>query len=236
MTVLADYINAIENMAPGSYPWSGVDLEAKESLAVTMGLKAHARHRPRVVVEDESGTGAFDYLISALAKWSEGFSAIRQIEYPVDDTDEAADLLEDGDWEIYEKPAGKVIRFLEVKPATGESFRVTYTAPHDFSLTGSACTVAAFDDEAVQALAAANFCKMLAVYYSQNQDSTIAADSVDHKSKAQEFAARAKMLAQAYYDHMGIKEGQPKPASLTQDQDVVYPWGTDRLTHPRRER
>ena len=236
MTVLASYIAAVVHLAPGSYPWTGADLTAKETLAVTMALKTHSRHKPRTVVEDESGTGAFDYAITALAKWSDEFSTIRQIEYPVDDTDEAADILEDGDWTIYEKPTGKVIRFLADKPATGKSFRVTYTGVHDFSGAASACTVAAFDEEAVQALAAANFCKMLSVYYSQNQDSTIAADSVDHKSKAAEYRSQARMLAAVYYDHMGIKEGQPRPASLNQDQDVDYPGGADRLTHPRRHR
>ena len=199
-----------------------------------MAMKRYSKDKPRVVIEDNAGDGGFDYDLTLLADWSEGFSAIRQVEYPVDDTDETLDTLDDDKWMIYEKPSGKVLRFLEDKPATTESIRITYTALHTCTFT--ACTVDAFDEEAVQALAAAMFCDMIATWYAQNADPTIEVDSVDHKSQAAEYSTRANKYKKLYLNHLGAKDDKPKPACHVQDQDVNYPGGIDRLTHPRRYR
>lgn len=208
--------------------------EAEKILAIGMAIKAHSRHKPLVVAEDESGAAVFDYAVSALANWADGFSTIKSVEYPVDDDDETPDILPDDEWTIYQKPAGKVLRFLEAKPAATESFRVTYTALH--TLTDGASTIAAFDDEAVQALAAAYFCDMLATYYAQSTDSTIAADSVDHSSKSRDYAARAKSYRKLYFDHLGIEEGKTPAASVTRDQDKKGSWAGDKLTHRQKYR
>ena len=230
MSTRQDYLTAIGNLVGGEFPLG----EAEKIMAIGMGIKAHSKQKPRVVVEDEDGDGGFDYAVSGLASWSEGFSSIKKVEYPVDDDDETANVLQDDAWEIYEKPAGKVLRFLESKPAADEDMRVTYTALH--TCTDSACTVDDFDEEAVQALCAAAFCDMLATVYAPSQDSSIEADSVDHSSKAREYAGRAKTYRKMYFDHLGIKEGQAKPASVTRDQDLKGSWGRDKLTHKSRYR
>jgi hypothetical protein len=230
MTTREDFLTAIGQLVQGEIPLD----EADKILAIDMAARTYSKHRPRVVVEDETGAGTFDYAITALAAWSDGFSVIKQIEFPVDDTDETADVLDDDEWQVYSKPAGDYIRFLEDTPAATESFRVTYTAPH--SITDAASTVKAADNEAVQALAAAIFCEMLATYFAQNQDSTISADSVDHKSKAAEYTARARVYRKMYFDHMGIKEGERIAASITTDLDPQRSWGTDGVTHRDKSR
>lgn len=230
MITRQDYITAIDGMVGGEIPLD----EADKIAAINMAVKRHSKNKPRKVVEDFDGDGGFDYAISSFTAWSDGFSTIRQVEYPVDDDDETPDILQEDQWMIYEKPAGKQLRFLDEKPTATEDFRVTYTALH--TCTDTACTVEAFDEEAVQALAAAFFCNMLATYYAQNQDSTIDADSVDHTSKSRDYAARAKMYMKQYNDQMGIQDGKPKAASHIQDQDIDYPGGMDRLTHPRKYR
>jgi len=135
---------------------------------------------------------------------------------------------------MYAKPAGKFLRFLEDKPATDESMRVTYTALH--TCTDAACTVDDYDEESVQALAAGYFCNMLSAYYAQTQDSTISADSVDHSSKGREYAARARAYRTMYFNHIGIKEGRTSAASVTGDQDKKASWASDKLTHNRKYR
>jgi hypothetical protein len=230
MTTRYEYLEAVDNLVGGEIPLG----EGEKNLAVDLAVKEHARYRPRVVAEDVTGDGGFDYPLSDLASWSEGFSAIQSVEYPVDDDDEYADVLLEEQWRIYRKPAGRVLRLLEDTPDTDEEIRITYTALH--TCTDSTCTVETIDEEAVQALAAGYFCGMLAAYYAQSTDSTIAADSVDHRSKSQEYAARAKAYRKVYFDHLGIKEGQRKPASITRDQDAIPSWRTDHLTHPRRHR
>ena len=230
MTTREDYITAIGQLVQGEIPLD----EADKILAVNMAMKAHSKRRPRVIVEDEDGDGGFDYAITGLEFWSDGFSVITTVEYPVDDDDETPDILQDDEWTIYEKPSGKVLRFKEDSPAATEDFRVTYTALH--TCTTAACTVKDYDEEPVQALAAAYFCDMLATYYAQSGDSTIGADSVDHKSKASEYAARARAYRKIYFDHLGIAEGKTPAASITRDQDKDASWRSDGLTHPRKYR
>jgi len=230
MSTREDYRVSIKNLVGGELPLD----EAEQDLAVALAVKEHSRHRPRVIVEDETGDGGFDYPVTDLTHWSAGFSAIKQVEYPVDDDDETPDILQDDAWMLYEKPAGKVIRFLEDTPPATESFRVTYTALH--TCTDAACTVDTYDEEPVQALAAALFCEMLATFYAQSTDSTIAADSVDHASKSREYAARARAYRKLYFDHLGVKEGSVAPASVTGDWDLKGSWQTDKLTHPKKHR
>uniref|UniRef100_A0A6M3LDS5 Uncharacterized protein n=1 Tax=viral metagenome TaxID=1070528 RepID=A0A6M3LDS5_9ZZZZ len=230
MATRQDYITAVGQMVGGEIPLS----EADKILAIAMAVKAHSRHKPLLVVEDESGAAAFDYAVSLLANWAEGFSTIKSVEYPVDDTDETPDMLQDDEWMIYVKPAGKYLRFLEDEPTATETFRVTYTALH--TCTDAACTVDDFDAEAVQALAAACFCDMLATYYAQSTDSTISADSVQHDGKSRDYAARAKSYRKLYFDHLGIEEGKTPAASVTRDQDKPGSWAGDKLTHKQNYR
>lgn len=230
MSVRQDYLIAIDALVGGEIPLD----EAEKILAVSQALKRYSKDKPRQVVEDFDGDGGFDYAVSGFASWSDGFSVIKAVEYPVDDDDQTPDVLQEVGWTIYEKPAGKYLRFTEDKPTADEDFRVTYTALH--TCTDTACTVDAFDEEAVQALSAAFFCEMLATYYAQTQDSTISADVVDHTSKSREYAARAKMYKQQYLNHLGVKEGQAPPASVTLDQDKKGSWGGDKLTHKGKYR
>ena len=230
MSTKQDYIDAINSLVGGEIPLGEADKEA----AINMAIKKHSKHRPQIVVEDFDGDGGFDYAISSFASWSDGFSVIKEVEYPVDDDDQTPDILQNDEWRIYEKPAGKVLRFLENEPTADEDFRVTYTALHTCMYT--ACTVEAFDEEAVHALCAAYFCDMLATYYAQSQDSTIAADSVDHTSKSRDYAARAKAYRKMYFDHLGVKEGQAPAASVTMDQDLKGSWASDKLTHKSKYR
>ncbi len=98
-------------------------------------------------------------------------------------------------------------------------------------------TIPASDEDAIANLAASLCSEALASAYAHMIDSTINADSVDHKSKSQEFAARAKAKKKIYMDFLGMKEGEVVPAaSVTKDYDINYPWGDDRLTHPKKWR
>ncbi len=232
MSVLGDYLTAIDELVPGTLPLG----ESEKTKAVRKAVNTHSRYRPRQEVEDRVGTGAFDYALNDLAFWEDDFSQILSIEYPVDDdAQEASVLTAEEDWTIYQKPETRFIRFLSATPELDVYFRVTYTARH--SCEETACTVAAPDEEAVQTLAASFFCRMLAAAYAQDQDSTIAADSVDHSSKRREYETQAAKYRAEYDEHMGIGQAAAaKPASGMVDWDVNYPDGTDRLTHPRRYR
>ena len=230
MSTRQDYVTAIDYLVSGDH---ALDVGEK-ILAISQAVKEHSKRRPQIIVEDETGDGGFDYAVTDLASWVAGFSVIKTVEYPVDDDDETPDILQDDEWRMYQTPSGVFLRFKEDTPEATETFRVAYTALH--TCTDTACTVETFDEEAVQALAAAFFCDMLATFYAQNQDSTIAADSIDHTSKSRDYAARAKAYRKIYFDHLGIKEGQVPPASVTRDQDLKGSWGSDKLTHKGKYR
>ncbi len=230
MNTRQDYITAIGNLVGGDLPLG----ETEKIYAIGAALKKYSGHRPRICVEDEDGDGGFDYALTLLADWTDGFSTIKTVEYPVDDAEAEADVLADDRWLIYQKPAGKCLRFVEDVPTATEDYRVTYTTLHTCS--DDVCTIPPYDEEAVQFLAASIYCEMLAAYYAQTQDSTIQADSVDHKSRASEYAGRARAYKKMYFDHIGIKEGETPAASVTRDQDATPSWRIDHMTHPRRYR
>jgi hypothetical protein len=228
---LQDYITAIGNLVGGELPLG----EAEKIQAINKAVKRYSLDRAREISEDETGNGGYDYALSLLSSWIEGFSTINKIEYPItDDLYDNSNILTDDAWMIYLKPAGKVIRLLEDQPATTEILRITYTTLH--LCNDAQCTIPTADDEAVQMLAAAGFCDMLATYYAQDQDSTIKADSVDHKSKSADYAARARTYRQQYFNHLGIQEGQVVPASASRAVQPRPSWRSDSLTHPRKFR
>ncbi len=277
-------------------------------------IKQYSKHRPREIVRDITGTGAYDYAVATyLTSWVKGFSIIKSIEYPADKRTPVY-LEESDDWIIYEKETGQILRLINDTPATTEVIRVLYTALHilvdatvtisiaspavisyadhklkpgdavKFATTGAlptglvagttyyvitagltanafevaatqggaainasgtqsgaqsvqVNTIPASDEDAIANLAASFCSEALASAYAHMIDSTITADSVDHKSKSQEFAARAKAKKRIYMDFLGIKEGEVVPAvSVTKDYDINYPWGDDRLTHPKKWR
>lgn len=194
---------------------------------IVAAIRRYSLLRPDRSVVDITGNGTKTY--SLPAGWAEGFSGVKSIEYPVDEI--PATYLEAEDYEIYQAPSGKVIRLLKDSPEATESFRVTFTIPR------ISTTILENDYDAVCNLAAGFCLEDLANSYAQSSDSTISADSVDYRSKSQEFASRAKRMVQLWKDHMGIKdEDITPPASAVTDMSIGYPGGGDRLTHPKRQR
>lgn len=180
-------------------------------------VKIYSKHRPREVIKDIAGSGAYDYSISIhLVSWVKGFSQIKRIEYPADEREPI--YVDEEDYMVYENETGQFIRFLKDNPSSGEKMRITYTALHLLSETEN--TIPASDEDAVCNLAASLCSGALASYYAQTSDATIGADSVNYRTKSQEYGARAKMQKQIYLDHLGIKEGETTPSSAIGGEHV----------------
>lgn len=224
------YMSAIDDLVDGVLPLE----DSAKVAALQQAVIKFSSDRPREVIEEFNGTGTFDYELADMEAWLEGFSSIKKVEYPVDDTVQEESILQDDAWKIIKTSSGSYLRFLEDEPTASEEIRITYTGLH--VCTNALCTIPKSDEIAVQTLAASKFCSMIAAYYAQSQDSTIGADSVDHKSKAQEYSARARAYKQEYYEHMNIKDGAVSAASITRDQDTKPSWRTDGLTHQRKFR
>jgi len=88
-------------------------------------------------------------------------------------------------------------------------------------------------------LAAGLCCEAIATKYSRTSDSPIGLDSVDHPSRAPEFAQRAKELIDMYEDHMGLNAEQVRTGSgafVDMDTAPGWPSGRQYLFHGRNTR
>lgn len=183
---------------------------------IAEALKRYSKHRTRLACIDISGTGAHDY--SLPADWSDGLSIVVSIEYPVGDVPET--LLDDDDWSLYITPTATKLRFMDAPTAT---VRLLYSLMHDEA------SVPAADLEAIANLSAAFCCRQLATAYGNTSDPTIQADSVNYRSKSDEYRRLADALEGQYKNHLGIKNEDV----LTAGMAVAAPAnsGRVRLTH-----
>lgn len=188
---------------------------------ITAAISIYSKHRPDVKVADITGNGGHDYDLPS--GWINEFSIIKSIEYPIGDV--PATMLDSDDYEIYQTPTAKKIRLLNDSPSASESFRITFT------ILRADTTIPDGDVDALCNLAAALCLEELANVFAQTSDPLINADSVNYRSKSDEFSRRAKRLMQLYKEHIGIKEDDTAPASLT---ITDRPELKGRLTHSRR--
>ena len=198
----------------------------------------YSKDRPREIVTDVPGNGAADLDLPGAGEdvFDEGFSLIRQLEYPIGNVPPST--IEDGGWTLYRTPAGLKLRLLASRVPAGESIRVTWTARH----RGDGSTVPQCDFEAVCDLAAALCFDALAAIYAQTGDSTIAADTVNYRTKSQEYLGLAKSARRRYFAHIGVAEeadaasASSGPALSIGEVDQSMGWGGDRLVHGRGSR
>lgn len=208
----------------------------RDALLTQAILQRYSKDRPREMVSDLAGDGsAFLALPSSGATaFEEGFSILRSIESPIGNVPPS--LLLDDDWRIYRTPAGLKIMLISTTPSAGQLLRATWTARH----LPDASTIGDNDFEAVCDYAAALCYEALAGIYAQTSDPTLAADSVNYRTKSQEYMTLAGALRKRYFSHLGIDPSDTGaaagPAIAIGDLNETMGWGGDRLTHPRGTR
>ncbi len=184
---------------------------AREEM-VRAAIERYNRDAPDTQTDDVTGDGGKYYgMAASLSSWEEGFSRIVKIEYPAADisADETPTYLEPEDWQedYWKAVSGTQTRYLYLpnhSPAATETMRITYTVPYEWSGTPPAVDTPGQDFYAICDLAASFCCHAIATRYSRTSDSTIAADAINHTSRAAEFAARARELWARYKGHMGL--------------------------------
>lgn len=200
--------------------------------AIGEAVKLYSQVRPVEAVQDYAGDGsAYDFALPT--GWVPKLSTITQIEYPAGERE--PETLEREDWQYYRTTSAVKIRLRHITPATGKTMRVTFTKPH--TVDGSGSSIPSVDEEAVANLAGAIGLRQLAAVYANSTDPTIAADSVNYRTKSQEYSALAKELEGRYRVHLGLdKESEAPAASTFIDVDQDSTLGQDKLTHPNRYR
>ena len=197
--------------------------------AIALAVARYSKDRPRLKVEDLVGDGS--QTLSMPAAWEPGFSSLSSLEYPVGSI--PPNLIETSSWGIYNAPSGEQIQVASAIQA-GASVRATYTIAHVVDDTTD--TIPSSDREPFACWAAAILCDQLATLYSGDSAPTIQVDSVNHGSKASEFASRAKALRKRYLDELGIDEKRATAAGVVVNMQLNDSQGRDRLTHPNRYR
>lgn len=197
--------------------------------AIALAVTRYSKDRPHVLVADLVSAGG--KFLDLPAGWQNGFSAIQSLEYPIGDAPPT--YIPVDMWQVYQGLAGLQILLID-SLAIGATVRAAYTVPH--TVDALTDTLPAVDAEPVASYAAAMLCDQLASLYSNDTDSSIQADAVDHTSKAREFALRAKTLRKRYFDELGVEPKRNVAAGVVVDLDLTDSLGRDRLLHPGRYR
>ena len=208
-------------------------------------IRAYSKHRPQIITEDETGDGGFDYQLTGtagtnlLTSWEKGFSEVRRLVYPVDDTAQTETVIDEDDFGVITKivsgEARDHLRFKAATPTATQTFRVWYTARH--VVDGSNSTVPAADDEAVANLAAAFCLEAIAARYLSTKDPSLDADVTDYRSRADESRRLAEKFRRTFLDHLGIREvGEPPGEGAIVDTDLGFQWRRPFLFHGKRNR
>ncbi|HEY4145173.1 hypothetical protein [Pinirhizobacter sp.] len=221
---LADYQTLVADLVRDR---DAVITDAQRDAAIDAAFARYSAVLPRNVVVDLTSTGGQRIELPA------GFtmeSIVTAVEFPVGEIPPVE--LELADVRVYAAPTQ---RFLDL-PAitlTGDVLRITYTAVH--LVDGADDTVPPAHRQAVASLAASNLCGQLASYYSSELESTISADAVNYKDKAQRFRQRAKDLEADFTEVVGdAPSDRNKAASATVALERRNALGGHRLFHPTR--
>lgn len=184
--------------------------------AIDEAVRRYSKDRPRPITADIVGTGA--HIMVAPVGW-EPASRITAVEWPADRN--PPPYRPAGDIVPYDGPSGpRLLVRTSPAPAPGETVRITFTASHRLSDTANTITDA--DTGAVAALAASLLLEQLAATVAGDTDPTIPADSVDHKSASDRYAARARAARKIYDDHLAADGAAPGAAPLAM-ADVALP-------------
>lgn len=202
---------------------------SERDAALASAVTRYSEDRPRRVVVDLVAAGG--HLLDLPAGWEAAFSQVVGLEYPIGEVPPAE--IPTGAWRIYATPAGETIQ-VDDSFAAGAEVRCTHTASH--ALAADADTIPVKHRDPVAAWAASLLLDQLAALAVNAGDPTIAADAVDHRSKSQEYAARARACRKRYFDTLGVNEKRNAAAGVVVDLDLADSLGRDRLTHPARYR
>jgi len=209
------------------------DVTCDVDRAILSAKEQYEKIRPRERVAKVAGTGGFDYAVSSLPGFVDGFSVVRAVAYPYLTTDQILPWLEDDEFGLVRLDTGLVLRFALARPASTEFFLAPYTAQH--TLDASSSTVPASDDEALSDLGAAFACDQLAALYAKDVDSSISADAVDRRTKSDNYRSMAASLRKSYAAKVQTEDAQGAAVAMAEiDRSFKNQHRTDYLLHGRK--
>ena len=182
--------------------------------------------------------------VAGVVGWRQEMGAILRIEYPAADItlDEYPQYLATDDYEIYRTKDGTWLRFKRHQPETTETVRMEFAHPYLWNESEDpSINVPDGHMEAICHLAAHYSCQALATRFGQKRQSSIQADSVEHRDMAMKYESRAKHYLSMYQRMLGLGRGGDdgkdiKPAAAYADIDTLGSTRQGYLFHDRRNR
>jgi hypothetical protein len=185
-------------------------------LALTRALQTYSLLRPNPTTQELFAGADGLVLVDDVTGFDQAYVEKMQIEYPGTATYGQPNYIDRSDWWLYRSVGGLAIRF-NYPPSTTQALRITHAVPHVLPLDvdenpdpDGSLTVIASDVDAVCTEAAANADEMLSAYFTQTADQSTGADFVNFTTKSREYAARAKMLHDAFEKFMANSLGMGK--------------------------
>lgn len=185
----------------------GLISPAQRDLALAGAVLRYGEHRPRELVEDLVSAGG--RRLALPVNWQAGRSRTLSLEYPPGEVPPS--YIEAGTWQLYQGLNESELH-LPLSLDAGEEVRIRYTRGH--TLDANTDTIPEADARAVACLAASDLCGQLARYYGQEAESSIGADAVDRKSKADTYRQFERDLRGQYFAHLGIAERESRAAGV----------------------
>ncbi len=162
------------------------------------------------------------------------------VEYPAADisADEAPNLLDDDEWEIYHTEEGLFLRFVNKRPSSTETARLSISEPYEWVRGGVLSIDTPVEHfEAISYLAASLCCERIASKFGQKRSSTLNADVADRSNQGTFYRAQATRFRAYYNRTLGIgKEAVTLPSASVVDIDAEPAYGGGYLFHQKRTR
>lgn len=225
-TTTATFLNVVDGLISAD---DDEITQIRRNECVKAAFERYSLDNPQEITGDITGDAGNYYAVGGLTSWSEGFSRVLSIQYPAPTvaSDEAPVYLDPEDYDDdYWDGSTRYIYLPNHAPASTEKMRVRYSAPY------AADEIPAGHFYAVCNLAAGLCAQTIASKYSRTSDSTIAADSVDHLTRAQQWSDRAREWIRHYEEQMGIRgdSGDPSERAAGEfvDLDTAPSWPGNR--------
>jgi hypothetical protein len=165
-------------------------------------IRKYSQERPLNAISAK--TGASDAWYSLPSGWEEGFSVIKEIEYPVESTPKEIIKPEYFDVQHMLVSGSTVqrLRFDLGNPSLGETFWIKYTKRHVIDDSGDSDIPTAHRN-AVAYLSVSLMCQAMADFFGGKSDTTLTSvDFVDQPSRVEEWEGLAKIWLKKYHDEI----------------------------------
>lgn len=182
---------------------------------------------PRMVAVDADPDGT--HFLALPTSWVEGLSHLEAVEYPIGETPPV--YLDPREVRFYQSPTALKLYF-ETAPAIGtDTLRLIFTAGRVFAAQAANTTVVDVHFYPVCDLAVSRSCDAIAQKYAQAGEPIIGADFVEHRTKADIWASRAKRFEALYRSVIA-----PSAGGRWVNWGGRTGHGYDWMTHPERDR